>query len=186
MTIIEDIFVLKMEGANVVLGCQWLEKLSPVTMDQRRLTMEFMGPRGIIRFTGDPQLVENEISGSSLRRLFSRKHVSYFYKLQIETDGPGYIKEIPEVVQNTLNKYKFLFNQSTELPPERQQNHHINLLPQTSPINAHPYRYPQYQKTEIERLTKEMLNQGLIRPSTSPFSSPVLLVKKKTARGGSA
>lgn len=42
-----------------------------------------------------------------------------------------------------------------------------------------PYRYPPGLKDENEKQLKDMLSQGLIKPSTSPFSSPVLLVKKK-------
>ena len=42
-----------------------------------------------------------------------------------------------------------------------------------------PYRYPQLQKDELERQCEVMLQQGLIQYSTSPFSAPVLLVKKQ-------
>jgi hypothetical protein len=48
----------------------------------------------------------------------------------------------------------------------------------TDPIAVHPYRYPQWQKNELEAQCIKMLTQGIIRPSTSPFSAPVLLVKK--------
>jgi hypothetical protein len=41
-----------------------------------------------------------------------------------------------------------------------------------------PYRYPFYQKEEIEKIVQELLDSGMIRPSHNPFSSPVLVVRK--------
>jgi hypothetical protein len=42
-----------------------------------------------------------------------------------------------------------------------------------------PYRYPHSQKEEIKKMVQDMLKQGIIKPINSPFSSPIILVKKK-------
>jgi hypothetical protein len=42
-----------------------------------------------------------------------------------------------------------------------------------------PYRYSKEQKEEIEKIIDEMLVTSIINPSSSPFASPALLVKKK-------
>ena len=42
-----------------------------------------------------------------------------------------------------------------------------------------PYRYPYFQKREIEHMFTEMLEVGIIQPSQSYFSAPVVLVHKK-------
>ncbi|KAK9922679.1 hypothetical protein M0R45_031133 [Rubus argutus] len=67
----------------------------------------------------------------------------------------------------------------TTLPPERKHDHRITLAPGSAPINVRPYRYAHYQKNEIEKIVKELVATGVVQPSTSPYSSPVLLVKKK-------
>lgn len=81
---------------------------------------------------------------------------------------------------NTLtHKYSSLFQPLTTLPPSRPTNHTITLLPNSSPVNVRPYCYPYYQKKEIESQVASMLQHGLIQLGTNPFSSTVLLVKKR-------
>jgi hypothetical protein len=65
------------------------------------------------------------------------------------------------------------------LPPKRSIDHSIPLMPGALPFRLRPYRYTPQQKTEIEKQVKEMLENGIIQPSSSPFASPILLFKKK-------
>lgn len=67
----------------------------------------------------------------------------------------------------------------TTLPPPRPFDHPIVLVGEMKLINILPYQYAHFQKRKIERQVNEMLKSGLIRSSTSPFSSLVLLVRKK-------
>lgn len=82
-------------------------------------------------------------------------------------------------LQNTLQEFDVVFSEPKELPPFRQHFHCIPLLPTAKHPNIRPYRYPHSQKLEIEKQIAELLEIGFIRPSTSPFASPVLLVKKE-------
>lgn len=176
-TIKQNLYVLTMEGANIVLGIQWLETLGVVKTNYKELTMEFELLGKTIRIQGDSQVTETAISGKGLRRLVARQEVAYF--CQLVCDNPLQNTSVTEEIAEVLNEFNDIFSEPVGMPPSRGTDHLINLLPDTQPINIHPYRYPHFQKNEIERLTAEMLQQGLIRPSVSPFSSPVLLVRKK-------
>lgn len=72
-TVIEDLFVLPMDGANIVLDIQWLAKLGPVMIDHKKLTMEFFVGENWIRLQGDPLLLEVEISKSGLQKLKAKE-----------------------------------------------------------------------------------------------------------------
>lgn len=77
-----------------------------------------------------------------------------------------------------IQKYSDVFAHPLGMPPHRERDHFIYLEPGSKPINVRPYRYPQFQK-EIEWLVAKMLDQKVIKHGSSPFSSSMLLVKKK-------
>ncbi|XP_074299369.1 uncharacterized protein LOC141630448 [Silene latifolia] len=83
------------------------------------------------------------------------------------------------ILEEVLNEFSDLFEEPKTLPPHRAHDHNIHLKPGTSPINVRPYMYPVIQKDAIEQITKEMLENGVVQHNQSPFSSPVVLVKKK-------
>ena len=78
-----------------------------------------------------------------------------------------------------MDNHSKVFDTPKGLPPIHEHDHAIHLIPGNVPPNIRPYRYPYVQKSEIERMIAEMLEVGIIQPSQSPFSAPVVLVHKK-------
>jgi len=78
-----------------------------------------------------------------------------------------------------LKAYASVFTTSTTLPPPRSHAHHIPLIEGAGLVKVKPYRYPHSKKAKIECLVEEMLNEGIIQTIRSPFSSLIILVKKK-------
>uniref|UniRef100_A0A914PVH5 RNA-directed DNA polymerase n=1 Tax=Panagrolaimus davidi TaxID=227884 RepID=A0A914PVH5_9BILA len=57
--------------------------------------------------------------------------------------------------------------------------HRIDLIPGAQPIRRRPYPIPLAQQQIVKQMIDEMLKQKIIQPSTSPFASPIILVKKQ-------
>ncbi|GJV93987.1 putative reverse transcriptase domain-containing protein [Tanacetum coccineum] len=65
------------------------------------------------------------------------------------------------------------------LPPPRQVEFRIDLVPGAAPVARAPYRIAPSEMKEMSVQLQELLEKGFIRPSLSPLGAPVLFVKKK-------
>ena len=65
------------------------------------------------------------------------------------------------------------------MPPVREVEFAIDLVPGTAPISVAPYRFTPAELVELKRQLKELEDQGFIRPSVSLWGAPALFVKKK-------
>ncbi|GKF85081.1 hypothetical protein Tco_0249979 [Tanacetum coccineum] len=65
------------------------------------------------------------------------------------------------------------------LPPVRQEEFQIDLIPGATHVARAPYRLAPSEMQELSNQLQELAERGFIRPSTSPWGAPVLFVKKK-------
>nr|GEV92050.1 putative reverse transcriptase domain-containing protein [Tanacetum cinerariifolium] len=65
------------------------------------------------------------------------------------------------------------------IPPTRQVEFQIDLVPGAAPVARAPYRLAPSKMKELAEQLQELTNKGFIRPSSSPWGAPVLFVKKK-------
>jgi hypothetical protein len=77
-------------------------------------------------------------------------------------------------------EYRDVFSEElTGMPPDRDIEFSIELLPGTAPISKRPYRMDVKDLVELKKQIEELLEKSFIRPSSSPWGAPVLFVSKK-------
>jgi hypothetical protein len=70
------------------------------------------------------------------------------------------------------------------MPPYREVEFVIDLLPGTAPISKRPYRMAVEELKELKKQLTELQEAGYIRPSSSPWGASVLFVQKKMDHKG--
>ncbi|MCH85308.1 hypothetical protein A2U01_0006152, partial [Trifolium medium] len=165
-----DLFILAIEGPDVVLGFPWLQLLGKVTHDYSALTMEFTWEGHPVTLRGDSTIHSQSVSLLQLQALVQSDRVAGIFAISTQppttpsdyTDQPKFPSHLPEPVLSILQRFHNIFVPSTGLPLHRSVDHCIHLVEGTPPINVRPYRYPHFQKSEMEKLIREMLEQGII------------------------
>eukprot|EP00253_Pinus_taeda_P027840 PITA_27840 len=173
-------FAIHMGGCDIVLGAEWLRTLGPITMDFQELYMSFKQNRSKHTLRGLQAGAPSIIISHRMEKLLKKGHhgvIAQFNAIQaVETKSLSIHPEMQQILNNHLS----VFDKPHELPPSRgEHDHRITLVLGAQPPKVRPYRYPFTQKNEIEKIIKELLEADVIRPSISPYSSPVVMVLKK-------
>ncbi|WVZ22625.1 hypothetical protein V8G54_001169 [Vigna mungo] len=169
-------YVLELGDVDMILGVSWLRRFGKVTFDWEEMTLSFCWQ--------DKYL---ELQGQKLRK--HGQHIALMTSFQSVVKENSFgeksiskqslSKTQVEDIQQILVVYAAVFQEPQGLPPCRNVVHFITLHSEAKVVSLRPYQYPYHLKEEIEKQVGEMLKQGIIRPSSSAFSSPVILVKKK-------
>jgi hypothetical protein len=88
---------------------------------------------------------------------------------------PSHKNELIDIV----SKYDDIFQESYGLPPKREIQHEIHLQHDSPLPNVGIYMISVVEMTKIKKQVQGLLDQGVIRPSSSPCSSPIVMVPKK-------
>jgi hypothetical protein len=79
-----------------------------------------------------------------------------------------------------VNEYPDVFPDDLPgMPPDRDIEFSIELLPGTAPISKRPYGMDIKDLAELKKQIEELLSKGYIRPSSSPWGAPTLFIDKK-------
>ena len=68
------------------------------------------------------------------------------------------------------------------VPPNREVQHRIEIEPSSDPPYQPPYQLGPAEQDKLEEQIKDLLAQGFIHPSCSPYGAPILFVPKKDGR----
>jgi hypothetical protein len=106
-------------------------------------------------------------------------YLLYYIGDPVDTAELANTLDTPPDLTKVLHEFADIFSEHEGLPPHISDDHNIPLLPNSKPPNIQPYRLSHSQKKSIEAIIKQMLLHKEIQPSSSPYSSSLILVNKK-------
>ncbi|GJT87142.1 putative reverse transcriptase domain-containing protein [Tanacetum coccineum] len=148
----------ELSSFDVIVGMDWLSKYHAVIVgDEKIVRIPFRNEILIIR--GDRS---DNRHGSQLNIISCTKTQKYL------------LKGCPIFLAHVTTKKDL-----PGIPPTRQVEFQINLIPGAAPVAWAPYRLAPSEMKELSDQLNELSDKGFIRPSFSPWGAPILFVKKK-------
>ncbi|RVW80717.1 Retrovirus-related Pol polyprotein from transposon 17.6 [Vitis vinifera] len=170
-----DLVLLDLQDFDVILGMDWLASYhASVDCFEKRVTFSIPGQP---KFSFEGKHVDRPLRMISALRASSllKKGCQGFLASVMSNESDLKLEDIPIV-----REYPDVFPEDLPgLPPEREVEFTIDLVPGTGPMSKAPYRMAPVELKELKVQLQELLDKGFIRPSVSPWGAPVLFVKKK-------
>ncbi|GJT54528.1 putative reverse transcriptase domain-containing protein [Tanacetum coccineum] len=170
-----DLMPIKLGSFDVVIGMDWLSKYhARIICDEKVVHIPIDGETLIIQ--GDQSKTRlNLISCIKTKRYISRGCQVFIAQIMEKKSDEKRLEDIPVV-----REFPEVFPEDLPgLPPVRQVEFQIDLIPGATPVARAPYRLAPSEMQELSNQLQELSDRGFIRPSTSPWGAPVLFVKKK-------
>ena len=185
-----DYTVLPLSGYDAILGMPWLKQHQP-NIQWREGTVTFTHGHHTHTLTTDPAH-EGTPSNPRLTLISARqldralKHPEYmeeaFLAVINDTEPHQNNTSAPDpAAAQLLTQFADVFPPDLPkgLPPRRDIDHRIELVPGSTPPSRPTYRMSPPELDEMKKQLAELAEHGFIQPSKSPFGAPVLFVKKK-------
>ena len=172
-----DLVPIPLRGNKVIVGMDWLSPNGAVIDCELQLVRVRTPSGGEIVVQGErPQRGLTFCSAARARRYVQQGCAGYVaYVLDARDKGKTTIDDVPIV-----RDYPDVFPEDLPgIPPERQVEFRIDLVPGAAPIAKAPYRLAPPEMQELSTQLQELLDKGFIRPSSSPWGAPILFVRKK-------
>ena len=167
-----DLRIKYMSEFDVILGMDWLTAYRVVIYCERRRVTAYKQDGTRVVFQRDkhdilPQTVYKSRCQGQL--------AGWLASLTLEDEERPDL-DIPQVVCEYVDVFP---DELPGLPPQRVVDFSIELHSGTSPITMTPHRMAPVELQELIVQLHELFDKGFIRPSTSPWGTPVLFAKKK-------
>lgn len=172
-----DLIPIDIRSFDVVIGIDWLAQNRAHILCSERIIRIPTSGKGCVYIYGERRKGDVKlISMLKVRKHLSKGCSSFLaYILDASKEVKKTVNDVPVVCE-----FPDVFPEDLPgIPPDRQVEFRIDLIPGATPIARTPYRLAPTEMKELMNQLQELLDKGFIRPSTSPWGAPVLFVKKK-------
>ncbi|XP_042441150.1 uncharacterized protein LOC122026473 [Zingiber officinale] len=169
--------VLEMTEFDVILGMDWLvQHEAVIDCKQRTVKLKVPNEKLLIFQEASQIAVPHMISMCKARRMLSKGCEGLLVHISVKSGTQRPSLEEVEIARDFSEVFP---EDVTGLPPAREVEFGIELVPGTTPVSKAPYRLAPTEMKELKGQLQELLDKGFIRPSVSPWGAPVLFVRKK-------